>query len=261
MIMIFVVCILGSTTFGLSVFYLTCGFVFFVCWPIASNYPKYRLLVSPLKWAFWDVPTHAEWSFQYLQQRSVGVLKALEKETGDWTGTEGLEDVKAGANGLHVTAKNDLGDESISGFTVATDNGLHRAADILQVRCMHANIPGHLIISATGIRFHSSLPHSANVEPSSNFFVAYKQIDEIRKRTASSWGLKTVSKYTVGLEKLELKVWNLEDLDDPKESESGHTIMLEAMPERDKAFNAIIGFSGRRWQNLASGWDDQIKAI
>jgi len=37
------------------------GFVaggsFFLCWPIASRYPKYRYLVSPFKWVLWDIPT------------------------------------------------------------------------------------------------------------------------------------------------------------------------------------------------------------
>lgn len=30
---------------------------FFVSWPIASLYPKYRNLVSPFKWILWDIPT------------------------------------------------------------------------------------------------------------------------------------------------------------------------------------------------------------
>lgn len=33
------------------------GISFFVSWPIASLYPKYRYLVSPVKWVFWGIPT------------------------------------------------------------------------------------------------------------------------------------------------------------------------------------------------------------
>ena len=36
------------------------GGTFFLCWPIASLYPKYRYLVSPFKWALWDIPTNGE---------------------------------------------------------------------------------------------------------------------------------------------------------------------------------------------------------
>ena len=33
------------------------GVVFFGLFPIATRYPKYRLLASPMKWLFWKVPT------------------------------------------------------------------------------------------------------------------------------------------------------------------------------------------------------------
>ncbi|RPA77364.1 hypothetical protein BJ508DRAFT_212834 [Ascobolus immersus RN42] len=36
--------------------YLGIGFIFFACFPIASRYPKYRLVVSPLRWIFWGIP-------------------------------------------------------------------------------------------------------------------------------------------------------------------------------------------------------------
>lgn len=37
---------------------LFAGLTFFGLFPIASRYPKYRLLASPIKWFFWDIPTH-----------------------------------------------------------------------------------------------------------------------------------------------------------------------------------------------------------
>jgi hypothetical protein len=40
--------------------YLGLGFIFFVCFPIASRYPKYRLVVSPLRWTFWGIPDNGE---------------------------------------------------------------------------------------------------------------------------------------------------------------------------------------------------------
>lgn len=51
----------------MNIVWFVAGGTFFVCFPIASLYPRYRYLVSPIKWVFWDIPTQAEWSFQYLQ--------------------------------------------------------------------------------------------------------------------------------------------------------------------------------------------------
>ena len=36
------------------------GLTFFALFPIASIYPDYRLLVSPVKWLFWDIPNHGK---------------------------------------------------------------------------------------------------------------------------------------------------------------------------------------------------------
>ncbi|KAL8634283.1 MAG: hypothetical protein Q9228_008123, partial [Teloschistes exilis] len=36
------------------------GIVFFGLFPIATRYPQYRLLASPMKWLFWRVPTDGE---------------------------------------------------------------------------------------------------------------------------------------------------------------------------------------------------------
>lgn len=32
--------------------------VFFLSWPVSSRYPRYRFIVSPFRWAFWDIPTY-----------------------------------------------------------------------------------------------------------------------------------------------------------------------------------------------------------
>lgn len=33
------------------------GVMFFVLFPISSRYPHYRIVVSPLTWLFWKIPT------------------------------------------------------------------------------------------------------------------------------------------------------------------------------------------------------------
>ena len=39
------------------------GIVFFGLFPIASRYPQYRLLASPMKWLFWKIPTDGKQRF------------------------------------------------------------------------------------------------------------------------------------------------------------------------------------------------------
>ncbi|KAL8819489.1 MAG: hypothetical protein Q9223_002077 [Gallowayella weberi] len=43
------------------------GVLFFGLFPLATRYPQYRLLASPIKWLFWRVPTDAEWAIARLQ--------------------------------------------------------------------------------------------------------------------------------------------------------------------------------------------------
>ena len=39
---------------------LGAGFAFFALFPIAANFPEYRLLVSPAKVMLWNIPTHGK---------------------------------------------------------------------------------------------------------------------------------------------------------------------------------------------------------
>ncbi|KAI4851879.1 hypothetical protein E4T44_01853 [Aureobasidium sp. EXF-8845] len=43
------------------------GFAFFGLFPLASNFPDYRLLASVPRRVFWNIPTHAEWAIKSLQ--------------------------------------------------------------------------------------------------------------------------------------------------------------------------------------------------
>ncbi|MCJ1394472.1 hypothetical protein MMC18_007350, partial [Xylographa bjoerkii] len=69
--------IFTDRSFCLKIFWFLAGSAFFLTFPIASYYPKYRLLVSPFKWVFWDVPTNAEWSFAYLRRQAQVVREKM----------------------------------------------------------------------------------------------------------------------------------------------------------------------------------------
>ena len=53
-----------SLTFG-------AGFVFFGLFPLATNFPEYRLLVSPLKLTLWNIPTHGTFTSDAAPYRMV----------------------------------------------------------------------------------------------------------------------------------------------------------------------------------------------
>ncbi|KAI9739993.1 MAG: hypothetical protein M1818_005049 [Claussenomyces sp. TS43310] len=275
---LFLICLIASPGYCLEIVYFIIGLIFFVCWPVSSHYPKYRLLVSPIQWAFWDIPTHAEWSIQYLQQHSIAVLKALESRTDDtaFTGTEGMSSAHADREGLHVHSKTTgNGEASPPDVAAQVDSDLQmgrkKAVDILSFRCVHARRLGDLIISSTGVRFRSSLPHTLEQHPSPDFSFHFAQLDEMRKTEPSVSALNKASMMTTRVDKLELRILSAADangVDDGWGRRSGKEgrefmyekpettlIQLEAVKERDKAFNTILAFSGLKWQNLQSGWD------
>jgi hypothetical protein len=102
--------------------------------------------------------------------------------------------------------------------------------------------PGHFIISTSSLRFellNLLSEHESFNNPST-------ELVQMTKRTTTSSILSPVAK-TLDLEKLELTFKdqrpNITGKDKPR------AVLLENM-ERDKAFNAIMGFSRLKWQNL-----------
>lgn len=67
----------ASIQFTMNVFQFVVVLVLFGCWPISSLYPRYRLLVSPLKLAFSEIPTYPEWALRYLQDRGSSTLEEI----------------------------------------------------------------------------------------------------------------------------------------------------------------------------------------
>jgi hypothetical protein len=70
---VIIACALTPTWFLIKASTLSMGFSFFALFPIATNYPEYRLLLSPTKRILWNIPTHAEWAVQYIQAEGTRV--------------------------------------------------------------------------------------------------------------------------------------------------------------------------------------------
>ena len=57
---------------------------FFLCWPIASLYPQYRILVSPFRWVLWDIPSNSDDAVAYLRAKCDTIrIEIAERESAE----------------------------------------------------------------------------------------------------------------------------------------------------------------------------------
>jgi hypothetical protein len=138
-----IACVFIPTWLLIKVSTLSAGFSFFALFPLATNFPEYRLLVSPAKRLFWNIPTHAEWAIKYVQAE--GSRVAATKST----------------NPSAIPLKTSLK------AAQADDYGFYTAH--------HDKVKGHLIISAASCRFVSNVGHDVHFE------IPYVAIDKLEK--------------------------------------------------------------------------------
>ncbi|KAI9828444.1 MAG: hypothetical protein M1832_002872 [Thelocarpon impressellum] len=228
-------CVLADAKFCSKVFWFIVGGGFFVAWPVSSNYPKYRLLVSPFKWVLWDIPTDAEWSFQFLRRQAqvkreamIGqrVRDAVERDATN-RGYAGHMTIEGGGG---ESPSPNASEEDEDWYMVSSTEGILDDADVVALRCTCHGAAGRLVISAGHVRFVRSLPKKEMWRRS------YQELEEMRKVRLSK-----VVEATTSLARLELRFVD------------GEIVRLGMGKERDEAFNTIIGFSGVQWQSLQGG--------
>ncbi|MCJ1293627.1 hypothetical protein MMC34_005182 [Xylographa carneopallida] len=275
---LFGTCLLVSAcadmVFCLKIFWFLAGAAFFLTFPIASHYPKYRLLVSPFKWVFWDVPTNAEWSFAYLRRQaqvvrekmiSQHVEEALLEEDlhpalpaysghlafATTTTTRSLTNDSDSASHYGSDSDSDSDSSSTTSFhstTSHTHTHTHPTSppSILSFPATHASHRGHLLLSPSHLTFRPTRP-----SPSRTFTIPLPSLSEIRKLSgpashlaslthSSALGTASQAAGAAG-EALEFK------------TRDGREWVVAMGSERDEAFNAVLGFSGLRWQSLQRG--------
>ncbi|KAH8728319.1 hypothetical protein GQ44DRAFT_724328 [Phaeosphaeriaceae sp. PMI808] len=127
---------------------LGAGFTFFALFPLAVNFPEYRLLVSPAKRLLWNIPTHAEWAIKYIQAEGTRVAVSTETDTA-------LEP---------------------SVLPIKTSVQSAQAYDYGFYKGHHDKAPGHLIISVASCRFVSNVGHDVH------FDLPYNQLVKIEKQ-------------------------------------------------------------------------------
>ena len=308
----FAVCLLvtlfADMAYCVKIVWFITGGAFFFCYPVSSRYPKYRYLVSPLKWVFWDIPTHAEWSFQFLYHQAQEIRELLHEERTDQryhphnvdaastehvTSRSSVQEAALQTNGSTLTAGkeddeviSDSDSDSASFHSVTSSTSILESTDLRSFRAYHpGGIIGHFIVSSTGIRFRRSrlspahpkaIISNVNSDSDNNdneiWNYPFTSLSEVRKfddsdkdvapgsvtggrvvkiltaaaaavssaegrKTATATGASTASK-DGGLEIVCV---------------DGRKTPLRGIRERDEAFNAVIAFSGLRWQSLPPG--------
>lgn len=125
---------------------LSFAFSFFALFPLATNFPEYRLLVSPTKRLLWNIPTHAEWAIKYIQAEGTRVASAVPLH--DKPSAIPLKTTPAAAQQSH-------------------DYGFYTAH--------HDSSAGRLIISKDACRFVSNVGHKVH------FQIRYAEMQNLEK--------------------------------------------------------------------------------
>ena len=231
--------------FCMKIVWFIVGGAFFLCWPVSSHYPKYRYLVSPFKWVFWDIPSNAEWSFNYLRrQAQITRERIIEKKVEEdhsqelahplvqYTGRmmKVLPKIKIEGSGPEDEEEDDDDDDDDDEgwYSACSTTSILEAADIRSFRCQSHKVIGRLVVYSKGVRFIRSLPKKELWRRE------YLELAEMRKVEGTR-----ISKVTSATpDQLEIKCID------------GSKVHFEGMKERDEAFNSIIAFSGLQWQSL-----------
>ena len=171
----FAVCVLVTLLtdmrYCVKIVWFIAGGAFFCCYPVSSRYPKHRYLVSPLKWVLWDVPSHAEWSFQYLRRQAQEAREQMIEQKVDeqFASTRYVETYVTRVDGYESrgrSAHEDVSDQlstddddsltsSASSYhSVRSSTSILDSTDIRSFRAYHTGgITGRLIVFSNGIHF------------------------------------------------------------------------------------------------------------
>lgn len=249
------------------------GFNFFISAPISSRYPNYRHLVSSIKWVYWDIPTHAEWSFVYLQRQALETRRRmLGQQAHTVSHVEIMEQQNSAVSRGEIQASSDFtqsgaeSEDSAPSFSFhSTDSSISTLAptDIRSFRAyLHGGVMGHFIVFTTGIRFtRSHLINTSDDTDDEVWRFPFDSVIEMQKFDGGDEAGGSVTDKVTGR-----LVKSVSSLRKSSNSASGAgrkgnggleifcigdtTLTMRGLKERDEAFNAVIAFSGLQWKNL-----------
>jgi hypothetical protein len=195
-------------------------FGFFTDRPITSRFPNYHRVIAPMHWIFWDIPTHIETSFKYLQKQAEDMrnaaLEADRSSPDEVPASKTEQAVNGQASSLLPTSIKDK-------LPKPSDTN---SSDIFATSCTWNTITGHIIITFTTIRFTRHFPKKELWNR------PFTSLLEIKKGN----GQTSIIKKTQNFLELTFK--------------DGSVETLEQLKKKDEVFNVAVAFSGLTWQQI-----------
>ncbi len=214
--------LLTDMAFCMKIIWFVAGGWFFLCFPIASRYPKYRYLMDPAKWILWDIPTNAEWSIEFLQRKALTQQKEIDRR-------ERVNKYISVPDGESSSSDYETPTSSSQQGATEPDDGPHDT-ETFKFRAYQRKSPGHILISRSGIKFSSR---------TRTWSIPYSRLIEMSKLKPDP----TIKIATFGMAGGGLQI---------SATDAGGGRMSEPITvhrdTRDEIFNLILGWSGLRWR-------------
>jgi hypothetical protein len=213
-----------DTTFCVKLVWLNLGGAFFLTFPIATNWPKYRRVVNLFRWFFWDVPSNAELGIIRLQEKAM-VLEAKAREDE------------------HAYESWESSSEYETASEAAAESREERPESEYRFRAYWGKSKGDLFINRSGMCWfpRKSLPQ---------INIPFTEFREMRKLDPSSQSKSTkmLRPNTDGL----LFIYNKTSTISSRKCDVEELELHVNTKDRHKIFNLILAWSGQKWQPLAT---------
>ena len=209
------VTLLADTRFCVRLVWWIIGAGFFFCWPLATRFPQYRILLDPVRWVFWDIPTHAELGFIQLQE------KAILKDAKDLDEAIAVDYDDTASNSDYHSA-----DEELSRSPVGRE---------IAIRAYSGKHRGRLTLSRDSLTFSSVTGLTVTTSLASIIEMRKIPIDGKAER------LLTFQSQTESLEF---------DFRQKDSSETETLSILVRSSDQHRVFNHVLAWSGLKWQSL-----------
>lgn len=210
--------LLADMRYCMKIVWFIVGGSFFVTFPIAARYPKYRTIVDFLRWVFWDIPTHAELGIIELQEKAI--LASAEDGFLDFSLDSGNETPLSESESDYSTAKE--------------EPSRQKQTNQLSFPAYQGKVRGRLFVSRTGLSFRDRVDVTD---------IEYNRLIEMRKVWVKSTTnrLRTFQSASKGLE------FDFRD----GLSETVRTLsLLVRRNDRHKIFSHVLAWSNVKWQSL-----------
>lgn len=218
--------LVADMAFCMKLMWLIIGGAFFFSYPVSARWPQYRIVVSPFRWLFWDIPTHAELAIQQLQEKAL--LRDADLAEFEMPHPRKHSDLENTTQQEQAEAQEEL----IDNTRRLTESRNFKVFDKIHGRA-------RLAVTRTGLTMYT--------KDSPRRSWQFDQISEMRKLddTDADSRLKNLKHvYSRSAAVLQFVF-----LPDGMGTTSTLTLLLEP-PDRDRVFNLVLAWSGVKWQAL-----------